>query len=107
MAKRWDEIKRHHVKFDTIGLVVEERSRQEQLKQEGRFAYTCADTDVSDTEKLVILAREFGEVAESVNVSGDKREKLLSLQTRSHLREELIQVAAVAVAWVESLVEEE
>lgn len=70
----------------------EERERQERLKAAGKFAYTAADKELTNHERLAILAEEFGEVARAI-CDGD----------RSNMREELIQVAAVALAWVQGL----
>lgn len=73
-----------------------ERLNQEDRKAEGRFEFTCADDGLSNAEKLTILTEEVGEVA---------RDRLArdSVGTTKALRDELLQVAAVAVAWVESL----
>jgi NTP pyrophosphatase (non-canonical NTP hydrolase) len=70
--------------------VCDERQRQEQLKKEGKFLYTCADAEMTDGERLAVLVEEVGEVARAMNDG-------------KGLREELIQVAAVAVAWVEAI----
>lgn len=67
-----------------------ERDRQEQLLAAMKFDWTCADLDVSDDEKLRVLVEEVGEVARAIH-------------EKSNLREELIQVAAVCVAWCECL----
>lgn len=88
-------------KFDKIASEVhEERRRQELLFKAGKHTKTI--DMCSNLERLVILAEEFGEVAHEV---GD------SMQPcgfdKAHLREELIQVAAVCMAWVESLDREE
>jgi hypothetical protein len=83
--------------LDEVGF---ERNRQEDAKAEGRFASTCADS-IPNAERLVILAREFGEVCRATEVSGDRRQVLI--EARKGLRGELLQVAAVAVAWVEGL----
>jgi len=80
--------------------VRQERERQEDLKQQGKFKHTCADAEVPLGDKLAILIEEVGEVAEAIlqvqdlNTLGDPIKDL---------RKELIQVAAVAVAWAESL----
>lgn len=73
-----------------------ERRRQVELQAAGRFKYTCADGELSDAERLAVLAEEFGEVAREVaeGVAGNG----VDLDA---LRKELIQVAAVAVAWAE------
>lgn len=68
-----------------------ERARQEQLKAEGKFAATCAD-DIPAGAKLAVLVEEVGEVARAICERDPEA-----------MREELVQVAAVAVAWVEAL----
>ena len=75
-----------------LALVERERERQEELKECGKFAATCAD-EIPAGEKLAILVEEVGEVAREVCERG----------ARAELLEELVQVAAVAVAWAESL----
>jgi hypothetical protein len=77
-----------------IGLraVTAERLRQVQLKTEGRFEHTCADPEATDGYRLTVLVEEVGEVARAVLESDGRG-----------LREELVQVAAVAVAWIEGL----
>jgi NTP pyrophosphatase (non-canonical NTP hydrolase) len=83
---------------DILDLVASERGRQLFLKSEGKFAYTCSDPEMSHFEALTVLAEEVGEAAHEVNegIGGryiDKR----------RLLKELIQVAAVAVAWSEKV----
>jgi hypothetical protein len=101
----------HHVLegrrfMSTIGEILiyvkHERERQEQLKNAGKFSYTCADTEMMPGYKLSVLAEEFGEVASIVNqqMGGDTTKRCPS---NDELRNELVQVAAVAVAWAESL----
>lgn len=80
-----------HAALRDVGL---ERFRQEGLRVAGKFAHTCADaTAMIDTERFAVLGEEFGEVAREVVEHGDDRE----------LRKELVQVAAVAVAWIEAI----
>lgn len=74
--------------YDIWRAIKDERQRQEQ-KHPGR---TPASAALTDADKLVILAEEFGEAAREVY---EKRP--------AQLRAELVQVAAVAVAWLESL----
>lgn len=82
--------------------VESERKRQEQLKAAGRFKFTCADKDMTHLECLAVLGEEFGETAHEVNETiGGHRE--LDLEK---LRKELIQVAAVCVAWAEKIDDE-
>ena len=64
-----------------------ERARQERL----HTGKTCAD-GVTDGFRLSVLVEEVGEVAKAMQ-EGD----------RKNLKDELTQVAAVAVAWLESM----
>ena len=53
---------------------------------------------------MAILAEEVGEVAKAaLHHNGDEPGVTASEATLSHLREELVQVAAVAVAWLEAI----
>jgi NTP pyrophosphatase (non-canonical NTP hydrolase) len=86
--------------------VKNERYQQERLKAEGRFEFTCADSGLTNAEKFTILGEEFGEVAQEVLTQAERRLARDTVGTREALRKELTQVAAVAVAWVEALLEE-
>ena len=82
--------------------IVDERRRQEALKREGRFTHSCADEDMPDHEALAVLIEEVGEAARAMLESG----RGISRANDAHgasLRQELIQVAAVALAWLEKL----
>lgn len=80
------------LRTNVLDAVADERERQERLKAKGKFAHTCADVELSDDVCCRVLGEEFGEVCRAIN-DGDL----------ANLREELIQVAAVAVAWVERI----
>lgn len=70
-----------------------ERLRQERLRNDGKIRYTVASPDCPVVLRLSALIEEVGEVARCLNDGeGDRR-----------LADELVQVAAVAVAWVEYL----
>lgn len=97
-----------HTAF-ALSEVHKERWRQEQLKEAGKFPWSCADVIDPDTNcaipyaaKLAVLAEEFGEVASIVCKLQAGREEAAQVSAKD-LREELIQVAAVAVAWAESI----
>ena len=79
-----------------------ERFRQEALKSQGKFAWTCAEVGPTDEAKLAVLAEEFGEAARHVT------EALIDKKRRDvkNLYKELIEVAAVCVAWCEALEDE-
>ena len=92
-----------------LASVRNERNRQDELKAAGKFPWTCGDIFNPDTnepiplsEKLAVLAEEFGEVADIVCKFQANRAESKGLSLKD-LREELIQVAAVAVSWAESI----
>jgi hypothetical protein len=80
--------------------IITERFRQERLCAQGKFPATLAHKGALPMAAcLAVLAEEFGEVARPV---ADDLCKPGTLD-RDHLREELIQLAACCVAWVEQL----
>lgn len=82
-----------------FALIFNERERQERLKAEGKLQFTCADPQMLSSEKYLVLAEEVGEVARAVlNLQNYSRDYPADL---SSVKEELIQAAAVAVAWLE------
>ncbi len=86
--------------IDILSEIVAERKRQDRLKAEGKFKFTCADANIRETEAAAILCEEVGEVAREA-LAWDGLEA--GPADRKKLRTELIQVAAVAVAWIEKL----
>lgn len=88
---------------EALRAINEERRRQDELKAKGVFRFTCADDGLEPTEKLAVLMEEVGEVAnavlqlEGLNTRGDRAREV---------RKELIQAAAVCVAWIESIRED-
>lgn len=111
------------LKTDAIlHLVRLERLRQNALVESGQLPFNCSDPmptigdshamlgisgvidltqqGVANAIKLAVLTEEVGEVAKEVYTSAvfDSDE-----DTIAKLRTELVQVAAVAVAWAESL----
>jgi len=91
-----------------LGNVLAERLRQEQLVKSGVIRWTCAEPDVDDHPKLAVLGEEFGEVARNLCERLTRSHTALCLCSECvaglhDLREELVQVAAVAVAWIEAL----
>ena len=78
--------------------IVRERERQDTFVENGTFPWNCSSPTAPPEYKLAVLSEEMGEVASAMlGDMGDKR-------AHDHvLRKELLQVAAVAVAWAESL----
>jgi len=77
-----------------IDEVAAERGRQKELMANGKIAFTCASKLATDEDKLRILSSNYGAVLRAL-VSRDEERS----------RKELIQLAAVAVGWAESLTE--
>lgn len=70
--------------------VAAERKRQEQLFADGELVWIASRPDCPDELRLAALVEEVGEVARAYHDGGD-------------IRTELVQVAAVAVAWLDGL----
>lgn len=85
-----------------LAAIDAERDRQDSLIAAGRIPWNCADTEVTDDRKLAVLTEELGEVAKALLWVADPEAFDLDLRTLE-LRDELVQVAAVSVAWLESL----
>lgn len=88
---------------DVFALIHAERERQEHLFiVEKKFLFTCASPTAGPKRKLRVLVEEIGEVAQAIDKLEAARPAQLST-LNSHLSTELVQVAAVCVAWLESL----
>ncbi len=103
---------------EVLADVRKERFRQEELFSKGKFPWACDDPGISDVKKLAVLAEEFGEAskeAAQIEEVYDRDARGLPQfkntaefndevkRRRTLLRAELIQVAAVCVAWCEAL----
>lgn len=86
---------------DIAQLIHAERERQQDLLRAGKFTFTCASPIAGPERKLCVLVEEIGEVAEAIDHIEIKKPSVR--MATENLRDELIQVAAVAVAWLESL----
>jgi NTP pyrophosphatase (non-canonical NTP hydrolase) len=84
-----------------------ERTRQEMLRAAGKFLHTCASPDWSAFThfgRVVVLGEEYGEVCRAaLDVEKIAEGRGDPDAARKKLRTELIQVAAVAVAYIEAL----
>lgn len=91
------------LQWKIVADVLRERDRQDQLKASGRFKFTCADPELIDTQRLAILLEEVGEAGRAIlNQIGLAKDQGYRIG-HDHLRTELIQVMAVALAWVEGI----
>lgn len=92
-------LKSMHYQNRIFSFIVAERGRQERLKAEGKFLYTCADPQMLSADKYVVLGEEFGELGRAIlNMQGLATDYKGSLD---EVEKELIQIAAVSVAWLE------
>jgi hypothetical protein len=79
-----------------FGLVHQERERQRELLAANRITFDCAAESVDGRRKLRALVEELGEVAHAIDQidAGNP--------SPGNLKVELVQLAAVAVAWMET-----
>ncbi len=86
---------------EAYALIDAERDQQRlkwgQGNQHGWGWGDCSSLGVHDVTKVAVLAEEAGEVARAVLDAG------IGGRGGTSLRAELVQVAAVAVAWLESM----
>ena len=79
-------------------LVIAEVLRQERLAREGKFNNTHILPSGPDIARLAVVAEEYGEVAHEVTDNIMKPER-----ARRPLQNELIQLAACALAWATAI----
>ena len=99
----------------SLMAVVRERLRQDELVRAGKFSWNCAFDGPTYSEKLAVLMEEVGEVAREVTehiitrdkYAADEKLRVMPEHREEHFRErlkkELVQVAAVCVAWIEAI----
>jgi hypothetical protein len=84
---------------DMFAAIRVEREVQEGFLRAGKFSFTCASRIADPKRKLRVLIEEVGEVAQECDALEQTPK---SRKVWPFLREELIQVSAVCVAWLES-----
>lgn len=89
---------------EVLQAIYRERDRQDQLKLQGKFDFTCADKEMAHAERLSVITEEVGEVARAINERIGRGP--FTDPELMHLGKELVQVAAVAVAWCEAITNE-
>lgn len=98
---------------DILVEVFRERVRQEQAHLDGKHPIRIAAAGTDNGFRCSVLMEEVGEVAHEVNeIAGVIKRNPMNAgecveYRRERLKKELIQVAAVAVAWVRGLENEE
>jgi len=105
------------IKYITSEIVADierERQRQEDLRGAGKFSHTCATPGITDATCIRVLQEEIDEVLDEADLlrramshvtrrGNDELENDVNFLVTPHLREELVQVMAVACAWVERI----
>lgn len=86
---------------DILADVAKECQRQEDL-------YGGKPNDLRDPETPIehghlVLGEEVGEVARALLDGGLQEDRLLNAAAVAHLKEEIVQCAAVCVAWLEGI----
>lgn len=81
--------------------VTTDRVLQEVLAERVRQDEKWGEQNGHDFEWVSIMTEEVGEAAQAANEANFKSSKTRG--DYAHLREELVQVAAVAVAWIEAI----
>lgn len=89
--------------LNVFARVAAERSRQKQLFACGKISFDCASVIPDPNRKLRVLIEEIGEVAQELDRLEGLRDRRGQKFVMEDLQTELTQVAAVAVAWLESL----
>jgi hypothetical protein len=82
-------------------LVHVERERQQKLLKAGKFSFTCSSPAASPPQKYRVLFEEVGEVAKEVDLLANAITGEICQEVIACLITELVQVAAVCVAWLE------
>ena len=89
-----------------VNELLKERYREDELKADGRFKYTCADKEMRMQDCMLVLIAEVGElcraVLENEKLAFDRRGDHVKGEVgEEKIREECVQVAAVALSMVE------
>jgi hypothetical protein len=84
--------------------IAQERARQEHLLSIGKFTHTCASIDgMSEHARMTVLTEEYLEADELARAMLRLARGVNDRDELTELRKELVQIAAVAAAWVESI----
>lgn len=86
-----------------LELIAEERARQNTLVDAGKIPWNCANSMVSLSDKHAVFTEEVLEAAREFTAHACANLAVERHEIRRKLRAELIQVAAVTVAILESL----
>jgi hypothetical protein len=88
-----------------LGVIRDERFRQDVKVARGKLPFNCSNS-VTHPLKLSVLVEEVGEVSTEVYNYAIAKDCAGQHKAKNRLEKELIQVAAVCVAWLEALANE-
>lgn len=89
--------------LEVFAKIAAERQRQRELFHAGKISFSCQSVLPDPNRKLRVLMEEVGEVAQELDRLEQCRDKRAERFVLEDLEAELVQVAAVATAWLESL----
>ena len=90
--------------YCVLTVVSDERLRQRRLFAAGKITFDVSSKEPKSDRKLRVLVEELGEVAEAIDRIEQHSHSAEWAETwQKQLITELVQVAAVCVAWLESL----
>jgi hypothetical protein len=109
-AEPRDRVAHNSILVGALIDLVDERRGQEEIGDRKREAgidwCSCADPDMAggDGGRYLVLGEEFGEVGRAILEAGyGSRDAAISTEWERRLRAELVQVAAVSLAWIEAI----
>ncbi|MDR3459587.1 MAG: hypothetical protein P4N60_19330 [Verrucomicrobiae bacterium] len=88
---------------DVLNRISAERDRQQELVISGKLHFNCSYYRVAPKRKLRVLVEELGEVAQECDLLEQSNAGKRPIHSPALIQDELTQVAAVAVAWLEAL----
>lgn len=83
--------------LDILHDVEKEMERQDSLKLAGKFKYTLDDKEMTNLVRAACITEECGEISKAVLAFEG-----LAPDDEANIKEELIQVAALCIKWLES-----
>jgi len=89
--------------LEVFAAIARERVRQRELLRAGKITFDVASTIPDDNRKLRVLVEEVGEVAQEIDDLEYAKHSAVKKAVTARLKTEIIQVAAVCVAWLESM----
>jgi hypothetical protein len=106
LAARGEVARKYQLNDEILARVWMERLRQKHLLSIGKIKFDLASPVVSNDRKLRVTTEENGEVARAIDLLENAETPAAILKAKRHLQEELNQLTACSIAWLEALEEE-